>query len=91
MECTQRSNRDCGFLRTYTIIHAYFALVQGSSYYVSSPSFLYPPWVGDMQGGYKKDMTVNNTLNQDLFLNLFLVSRREKDPFIAYIRQNLEK
>ena len=43
MECTQRSNRDCGFLRTYTIIHAYFALVQGSSYYVSSPSFFYPP------------------------------------------------
>ena len=45
MECTQRNNRDCGFLRTYTIIHAYFALVQGSSHYVSSPSFLYPPCV----------------------------------------------
>ena len=46
MECTQRSNRDSGFLRTYTIIHAYFALVQGSSHYVSSPSFLYPPCFG---------------------------------------------
>ena len=45
MECTQRNLRDSGFLRTYTIIHAYFALVQGSSYLVSSPSFLYPSWV----------------------------------------------
>ena len=31
-------------LGTYSIIHAYFALVQGSSHYVSSPSFLYPSW-----------------------------------------------
>ena len=32
MECTQKNLRDSGFLRTYSIIHAYFALVQGSSH-----------------------------------------------------------
>ena len=43
-----RSRRDrsknCAFLRMYSIIHPYFALVQGSSHLVFSPSILYPPW-----------------------------------------------
>ena len=51
MECTQRNNRDCGFLRMYTIRHAYFTLVQGSSYSVSSPSFLYPPLLRGLCSG----------------------------------------
>ena len=34
---------DSGAFRMYSIIHIYYALVQGSSHYVSSPSILYPP------------------------------------------------
>ena len=34
---------DRGVFRTYSIIHAYFALVKGSSHQESSPSILYPP------------------------------------------------
>ena len=36
-------NLERGVFRTYFIIHPYFALVQGSSHLVSSPSILYPP------------------------------------------------
>ena len=28
----RKESNDCGFLRTYSIIHPYFALVQGSSF-----------------------------------------------------------
>ena len=35
---------ECGVFQTYSIIHPYFALVQGSSHQVPSPSILYPPW-----------------------------------------------
>ena len=31
IECKEETN-DCGFLRIYSIIHTYFALVQGSSH-----------------------------------------------------------
>ena len=31
---------------SYSIIHPYFALVQGSSHFISSQSILNPPWFG---------------------------------------------
>ena len=42
---------DRGVFRTYSIIHANFALVQGISHYESSPSILYPPCPLTLCGG----------------------------------------